>query len=54
MHLELLNNASGFAKARIKAEHVARLKAQNKKEDITIDEIYQQINPKYNELKKKK
>lgn len=52
-HLELLNNASGFAKARIKAEHAAREIARGKKEDITLDEIYQQINPKYKQLKEK-
>ena len=52
-HLELLNNASGFAKARIKAEYAAREIARGKKEDITIDEIYQQIDPKYKGLKEK-
>lgn len=52
-HLELLNNDTGFAKARIKAEQAARRIALEKKEDIIIDEIYQQIDSKYKAFKEK-
>lgn len=52
-HLELLNNAPGFAKARIKAEYAARELARGKKEDITLDEIYQQIDLQFKKLKEK-
>ena len=52
-HLELLNNAPGFAKARMKAEQSARRDAQDRKEDVTLDEIYQQIDSKYKPIKEK-
>ena len=53
IHLELLNNVPGFAKARVKAEFLARRNAQDRKEDVTFDEIYQHIDSKYKPLKEK-
>lgn len=52
LHLERLENAVGFAKARIEAEQKAR-KVHANLEDITIDEIYDEIADKYKNLKSK-
>lgn len=51
-HLERLENSEGFATARIKAEKQARKKHPNK-EDITIDEIYDEIDERFKNLKEK-
>ncbi|ORY21238.1 hypothetical protein LY90DRAFT_632997 [Neocallimastix californiae] len=53
VHLENLNNATGFAKSRIEAESNIRKKKSHKFEEITFDDIYQQIEPKYKWLKEK-
>ncbi|KAG4097437.1 Haloacid dehalogenase-like hydrolase-domain-containing protein [Neocallimastix lanati (nom. inval.)] len=53
VHLENLNNATGYAKSRIEAERNIRKKKLYKNEEITFDEIYQQIEPKYKWLKEK-
>ena len=52
LHLERLENAVGFVKARIEAEQKAR-KVHANLEDITIDEIYDEIADKYKNLKSK-
>ncbi len=52
IHLEKMNNAEGFAKARILAEKTAR-KVHSDVEDITVDEIYAEIATKYQTLKEK-
>lgn len=52
LHLERLENAKGFAKARIEAEKQAR-KTHSDLEDINIDEIYDEIADKYKGLKEK-
>ena len=51
-HLEKISNKQGFAKERIDAELRARQKFSNK-EDISYDDIYNEINPQYAELKDK-
>ena len=50
LHLEKLLNKEGFAQARIEAEQKAR-KKHSDKEDITIDEIYDEIESKYKNFK---
>ena len=52
MHIELMENVSGFAEARIKAESLARKDHKNK-EEINIDEIYTEISERYKNLQKK-
>ncbi len=52
LHIEKLYKIKGFATARIKAETSAR-NLYNMKEDITLDEIYQNIASKYIPLKEK-
>lgn len=52
VHLERLENASGFAKARIEAERTARRK-HSEKEDVSFDEIYAEIEPNFSALKNK-
>ncbi|MCV6598920.1 MAG: HAD-IA family hydrolase [Alphaproteobacteria bacterium] len=55
-HLEQLENVEGFAEERVNAERRTRriIKGNNPKyEDITLDEIYEEINPKFKSLKKK-
>ena len=51
-HLERLENVDGFHNARIEAERQAR-KTHSDLEDITIDEIYDEIADKYKPLKQK-
>lgn len=53
LHLEKLENADGFAKARIEAQNRAYNSMQSNKEDITIDEIYDEIAGEYKNLKLK-
>lgn len=48
-HMEKIYNVPGFADARIKAELYAREKSN--KTDITFDEIYENLLPKYQKLK---
>ena len=48
-HMEKIYNIPGFADARIKAEMYAREKSNKK--DITFDEIYENLLPKYQKLK---
>ena len=52
LHLEKLEKAEGFAKARIEAEQKAR-KIHSDVEDITLDEIYAEIADEYRNLKSK-
>jgi HAD superfamily hydrolase (TIGR01549 family) len=52
LHLEYLENAQGFCESRIYAENVAR-KKQKDREDIFIDNIYEEIEPKFRPLKEK-
>ncbi len=52
MHLERLENAQGFAKARIEAERAARRRHSEKK-DISFDEIYAEIAPQFKSLQSK-
>ncbi len=52
LHLEKLEELKGFAQARIEAERKAR-KTHSHLEDITIDEIYNEITDKYKYLKQK-
>ncbi len=52
LHLEQLEKAGGFADERITAERRAR-KIHSNKKDITIDEIYEEIDGKYKHLKQK-
>lgn len=52
LHLEQSEKADGFADERIAAERRAR-KIHSDKEDITIDEIYAEIDGKYQHLKQK-
>lgn len=52
LHLEKLEGAQGFAKARIEAEQKAR-KVHADVEDITIDDIYDEIDGKYKNFKQK-
>lgn len=51
-HVEEFYQASGFYKARIKAEMQARENFKNK-EDITLDDIYNHIAPEFKKLKEK-
>ena len=51
-HIELMENADGFAKARTAAESEAR-KSHPDKEDINTDEIYNEISDTYKALKNK-
>lgn len=51
-HLEKMEGATGFAKERIKAENRARQKFKNYTE-INYDEIYDEIAPKFKNLKEK-
>lgn len=53
LHLERLENAKGFAKARVEAQRKAWEKMKSKDEDINIDEIYAEIADKYKSLKEK-
>ncbi len=48
-HLEQLEGIQGFAKARVEAEWLARRKSN--KDDISLDEIYSEIDSKYKPLK---
>lgn len=52
LHLEKLEKAESFAKARIEAEQKAR-KIHSDVEDITLDEIYTEIADEYRNLKSK-
>ena len=50
LYIEMKTNSCSFRNGRIKAEDFARL--QNRKvEEITLDEIYRKIHPKYKALK---
>ncbi|MCR4555368.1 MAG: HAD-IA family hydrolase [Alphaproteobacteria bacterium] len=52
VHLERLENAQGFANARVEAERKARRK-HSVKEDILFDEIYAEIAPQFKSLQSK-
>ena len=52
LHMEQLYNCTGFAKARVEAERQAR-KTHKNQEDITLNEIYDELSDKYNSLKEK-
>ncbi len=52
LHMEKIYNASGFAENRIKSEQEAR-KKHSDKEDITLDEIYDEVLVKYKDFKQK-
>lgn len=52
LHLEKLESTEDFANARIKAEQIAR-KNHYDKEDITLDEIYNEIERKFVNFKEK-
>lgn len=52
LHLEKIENTANFSSVRIEAEGRARQKHSNK-EDITIDEIYDEIGEKYQCFKEK-
>lgn len=51
-HMEIYYNVPGFAEERVKAEKRARIKNSNY-EEITLDEIYDEIIPKFITLKEK-
>ena len=50
-HIEKVYNIAGYAKARQKAEQNAWDKYRINKEDITLDEIYLEIEDKYKKYK---
>ena len=52
LHLEQIENVAGFAKARIEAESIAR-QIHKDKEDITLDEIYNELTEPFLSLKNK-
>lgn len=52
IHLEQLNNATGFAQSRIQAEITARNKYYSQ-DEVTYEQIYEQIEDKYKYLKSK-
>jgi HAD superfamily hydrolase (TIGR01549 family) len=52
MHLEYLGNAQGFCESRIYAENIAR-NTHKDLEEITFDNIYEKIEPKFRPLKEK-
>jgi len=52
VHLERLENAKGFAKARIEAERIAH-RRHSEKEDISFDEIYAEIAHQFKSLQSK-
>ncbi|OUM69222.1 hypothetical protein PIROE2DRAFT_57587 [Piromyces sp. E2] len=53
IHMEKLYNVTGFTEARMMAEREIRRKSAATKDDITFDEIYEQIDSKYKWLKEK-
>jgi HAD superfamily hydrolase (TIGR01549 family) len=52
LHLEYLENAQGFCESRVYAENSARKKHKDL-EEITFDNIYEEIEPKFRSLKEK-
>ena len=54
LHIERLSNKEGFFNARIKAENNARIHIKDKDktlEDITLDDIYNEIDDNYKDFK---